>query len=873
MRNHSLHIHRATHLLLGCILSAGLSACHSADKDRDYGDPTRLDVATERSGIWTQFIAPQDTLITDAPHTDVTLRAWIEDEPTQLTVMGGHALLPPEPAEVEGAAGKDQKFHFSVDLLHGRNEVHAAVRAPQQDLRRTTNYIVNYQGDAPGLLVTHVRAKAEDEDCPPAPPALSQEATNAPHACVYGQVSTAADRSLRALEVRTDTDTSAADAPAPGRFVLEVPLQENTLNTLTVRAEDEEGDATERSIDIIQNQEAPTLEITSPDSDTVHLQEEQLNVRGTAEGTSPLQELRFYLGDDLLLREDASEEFDVSLPIPVGEHTLRVELHDIAGNHSDAAINVTRARINTLHATEWSGGEALLQLDKDALAELLDESAQKSLTLAEIKLRPFLYGAIDAIRNPLDYGTDPDDLGQAEFNFYRLLNLSADSADLSGTSLENLGDLAYAIGLPTARILAELLDMGLDEPALDTDLIVDVMLTNLILTHPNADSDAAGDPILKIRLYDALRNLEPLAERYGPDEATGHPGIIGGAITAEVLEPGFLMSARAISHLIAFEGINASKGSKDLIYVLDGDQVLSLDVDDDETFSIVGLVDEPVVDVRIALFEDPDFIEVGDDRTARPDPDHPGAYKGNSSGWDLDPWILERVVLEITYMRYVDAYEDNDYQHTLRYDAGAIENAAVFEWERGWFETSTAGGLGTPPAPQYVWDTLLELAQVRLHDGLEEGEANVRFDLQNVPVGVTSDDLVDAIRPELADQEEQLSDMLLGDSGVAQSQADFYFVETLSDKKALFYYRDAADSSDGPTFARPGFFHDVELSEPADTTDAIGSDTDDTTHRKLSAAAGEHYYFVDKNDDVYRLDVIDVRDDAVDVLITQEETP
>src|SRR5699024_7443840 len=225
-------------------------------------------------------------------------------------------------------------------------------------------------------------------------------------------------------------------------------------------------------------------------------------------------------------------------------------------------------------------------------------------------------------------------------------------------------------------------------------------------------------------------------------------------------------------------------------------------------------------------------------RTAQPDADHPGAYKGNSAGWDLDPWILERVVLEITYMRYVDAYEENDYKHNLSYNAGSIEGAAVFEWERGWFETETAGGLGTPPAPQYVWDTLLELAQVRLHDGLEEGEANVRFDLQNVPVGVTSDDLVDAIRPELAEQEEQLSEMLLGDSGVAESNADFYFVETLPSNTALFYYRHDSDSTDGPSFARPGFFRDAALSDRADTTDSVGTQ-ENTTHRKLQASAGE----------------------------------
>lgn len=859
-------------VLLASALTAGIASCHSPDDDADYGDPTRLDQTTEQSGIWARFAEPSQTLITDEPNADVLLHAWTEDPPQPLDVRVNHTLLPPAPVIVEGNPGKDQRFLFPVQLLHGRNEIQAVIRTDDGERRRTANYILHYQGLAPGLILTAVVGRT-DETCPATPARGTQNATNATHACVYGRVTAHAEDALRSLSASAGPETVTHNASIPTSFVLEVPLQENRSNTIAVRATTEGNETTERSVEIEQNTQAPTLVLTTPDTPETRIRNAELTVRGEASAATDIDELLFYLNDELLLRTPAQPAFEIDVPIPVGTHTLRVQLTDTAGNHTDTTLTVTRDRINTLHATAWRGGEALLQLDKDALAELLDDEAQKTLTLAEVELRPFLYGAIDAIRNPYKYGSDPEEFGQAEYNFYRLLNLSADSADLSGTSLEELADLAYAIGLPTARILAELLGMELDEPALETDLIVDVMLKNLILTHPNAETNAAGDPVLKIRLYDALRNLEPLAERYGPDAQSGHPGIIGGAISAEVLEPGFLMTARAVSHLIGFEGIHAQKGSKDVIYILEGDQVLSLDVDDDDTFSIVGLVDEPVVDVRIALYEDPNFIEVGNNRTANPDDERPGAYRGNSQGWNLDPWILERVVLEITYLRYVDAYADKQYKHSLKYNAGSIQNAAVFEWERGWFETETAGGLGTPPVPQYVWDTLLELAQVRLHDGgLAEGAANARFDLKNVPVGVTSDDLIAAIRPELAAQEEQLSEMLLGHSGVAPSKADFYFVETLPDNHALFYFRHADDSQGGPTFARPGFFHDAALSNRADTTDAIGT-SQNTTHRKLRAGKGETYYFADQNNDVYRLEIIDVRSNQVDILVSKEETP
>lgn len=851
--------------LLACLSFAGCGPGDTAD----YGDPTQQNTLTLREGIWAQFIAPTDNHIQDKPETTVTLRAWTEENPPlPITVEGGHPQTKRVMAEPKGEPGEHQEFSFSVELLHGANDIEAVVTQAEKELRRLVVYTLYYEGMAPGLLLTGI-ARPQEDGCPTKASSQRVSSTNTDAICVYG-MSTATDKQhIQSVSASNAGHTASVTTDENNRFVLEIGLAANTDNQIDITATDDAGASTIRTISILHSTTAPSLTITDPENAESTTNDPTIHIKGMASSAVGIQAVELYVGDELVGTQEGKEQFDFELPLQAGANTITVTAIDNSGNKQSDSRTIHRRHVITLKATTWRGGESLLQMDADALGELIDEAGQKSLTLANVPIRPFLFGAIDAIRNPLKYGTDPESLGQAEYNFYRLLNLSADSADLTGTSLEELSELAYAIGLPTAMILAQLLGMDVDEPALSTDLIADVLMDNLILTHPNAQVDENGDPFLQIRLYDALRNLEPLADVYGPSGS--HPGIIGGAIHAEVMEPGFLMSARAQSHLIPFDGISASSDQKAQIYILDGDQVLSLDVDDDDTFSIVGLVDEPVVDVTISLNESPDFISSGTVRQANPDPKKSGVYRGNSAGWDLDPWILERIVLDTTYRKFVEAHAGTNYVFDLSYNAGTIQNAAKFHWERGWFSTTTAGGLGDPPRDQYVWDTLLELAQVRLHDGgLQEGQANAKFQLKRVPVGINSAELIDAIRPALKDQEAQLSDMLLGEGGIAPSDADIYFVETVGGNQALFYYRHEDDAIDGPAFPRPGFFSDSNLSQRIDSTSSAGSH-EDTKHRKIKLAEGESAYFADKNNVIYKLSVSSVREKEVDVILSQEE--
>ncbi|MEZ4472513.1 MAG: hypothetical protein R3F60_17315 [bacterium] len=83
----------------------------------------------------------------------------------------------------------------------------------------------------------------------------------------------------------------------------------------------------------------------------------------------------------------------------------------------------------------------------------------------------------------------------------------------------------------------------------------------------------------------------------------------------------------------------------------------------------------------------------------------------------------------------------------------------------------TVAGLGPPPPPAYVWDLILDVAQVRLHDGVPEGQAQVRLALPPLAIGLDAEALIDAMRPALEARREELVRMMLGDPADLPSDA------------------------------------------------------------------------------------------------------
>jgi hypothetical protein len=174
----------------------------------------------------------------------------------------------------------------------------------------------------------------------------------------------------------------------------------------------------------------------------------------------------------------------------------------------------------------------------------------------------------------------------------------------------------------------------------------------------------------------------------------------------------------------------------------------------------------------------------------------------------------------------------------------------------GWIAYDVPLNLGNPPADQFVWETVLEVAQVALHQtpfaSIAEGEANVAFTLDDVPVGLTGSEAAQKVRPYLEEQGSVLSDLLLGDYEKNNDAVDFYFCRAAGGTPFLFFV-DEADMKDGEAYAyqHPGFFRSSTLEGKLSSADIPG--LSDTSHEKLKIEEGETtFYFEDEHGTIYR---------------------
>src|SRR5690606_7508390 len=161
-----------------------------------------------------------------------------------------------------------------------------------------------------------------------------------------------------------------------------------------------------------------------------------------------------------------------------------------------------------------------------------------------------------------------------------------------------------------------------------------------------------------------------------------------------------------------------------------------------------------------------------------------------------------------------------------------------------------------PPAPAYFWDILLEVAQVRLHDGgLAEGEGDISFTLKQVPVGTTVDELVAQIKGNIQKNPAALSAIaeLLNEN--TEGRADFYYYVPRHDNPEelrgdWLYFVTPADIENDDAgepvrpygYKRPGFFRDAQLKDKASEVIAIDGDT---SHEKVKIVPGDVLYMLD----------------------------
>jgi Glucodextranase, domain B len=832
------------------LLLALATGCASNEEERAYGDPTALSLPTESLGIRAWVVSPTTRVQTGDSAIALTLGAYVDGSNDPLDVWIGKLEADASGeavptglahAEVVGAPGPDQRFTASVGLLHGSNQLFARIASADRSRVRTLSFTLDYTGDQPGLSFGTSVASMGD---PCTGEELTTPITNQRNVCVHGRVSSKAGGAVNAAVQGVPVTLDAS-----GRFQTVFSLPPNQASTIQLTA-GQAGTVSTLSRTLVEDEQAPSFQLTSNARET---SEPAIRVAGNAQDSSGVVEvaLETQQGGRIVLANTGSFEHEVQLV--VGTNTVTLVATDGAGNEARQALNLSRVRVLRLGAPRRNAGTQNIEVDRQALGELLNADDQRQIELVAVDLEAAVTQALERIRDPAKFSVDTSSWGVPERNLQRILRTTPDVADLTGTSVEELLEIASGVGLPSPRVLAKLLGIEVTDYVLELEVLTKVVIDGVLGTHPNISRDASGKPVLTVSMYDVLQDLTTLGVRFGPSGS--HPGFLTGNTFSQVLEPGFLLSFAVSSNLAQYDAVDLARATKDYLFLLEGERVLDFNVLEDE-FSAVGLVDEPSIDLNFSLHESPINARAGSNRTAAPDASEPGFYRGNGQGFSLPAYLFENVAAEAGYRLFRRKYESTNFAKTDRYDAGSIVDAAVLDWDHGWVTIRTAGGLGAPPPPLYVWDFLMEVGEARLHDeGVAQGAGDMAFPLRALPVGLTADQLVEKLRPKLHEQEDKLSELLVGNAGLASSKADVYYVPADGMNGALLF-RTADDAGGGVSYASPGFFSDAQLSQKVSVTGAAYGSTD-AVHEKVEAKVGAVYYMQDEDGVTYELRIKD----------------
>jgi len=505
-------------------------------------------------------------------------------------------------------------------------------------------------------------------------------------------------------------------------------------------------------------------------------------------------------------------------------------------------------------ALEVQGFDNELSLEE---LRAMPRSILEGVWLADLDITQLMVNSLDQLA-----ALSPEQveaLGPPAQNMRNLLLMTPDNADLTGTSMEDLIALSGAVGIPPARALANLLGVGVTDRFIPPEIVADVMLRKVVGTHPNAqlrhgpvDADHPDGmyPVapnsLPLTLIDVVTNFEDMAERFGP--VGDHPGFVSRAQGLTVVEDGFAMHTFVNANALPFKGADLGNASVASVNSIGAQIETAHDYSDPHWMSIEGLVPDPKVsELTFTVFEHDAFIAGGDSREP--------VGQGNSPGWTLPEWEFERVILEMAH-----DIEQQIPAHCDEYElgTGVVAFRACVD-EDGWVTMETFNDLGNPPPPSYLHDIILEIAQVRLHDGgIGEGEANVELSLTDVVVGVETDELIEQTRENLEQNPEALREFasLITDSTVGD--ADVYYVRVEGEDWLYFVTEDdlRLDDEGQPVrdygYATPGFFADEGLTMKLSSIETVDGDSE---HEKLRIAPGDVIYVGDDDDQRYELRV------------------
>ncbi|MCA9527317.1 MAG: acetyltransferase [Myxococcales bacterium] len=505
-----------------------------------------------------------------------------------------------------------------------------------------------------------------------------------------------------------------------------------------------------------------------------------------------------------------------------------------------------------------------------SLADLkrLPKATLEELWLLDLEMLPLVTNTLLYLRdaNPAELGS------QAAINMQTLLKMSPDEIDFSATQLEELLALSGAIGAPPARAIADLMQIHRAEVVIPLDVAAQVLTIGLIGSHPSGQvrrgavtpdhPDGLYDVTpgtIPVTLADVVEEFASLQQKFGPvdlPDGTRHPGFIEEASGFAVIEDQFAMTVKVDANALPYKGIDLTDGSGANVNSI-GVQIEQIfDTSDPEWMQVEGLVPEPGIGrLTVRVAENPAFIPSG----TRKDP----VPHGDSPVWDLPPWEFERLVARMAEITTFQKRLPNCVEYTV--GAGTVVFQGCVD-DAGWTTFETFNNAGNPPEPAYMADVMLNMAQVRLHDGgLAEGEASVAFTVRDAVVGLGSADMVERIKINMAQNPKALRELAALTKETTLGAADFFYVrgrETAPPAEQgdwLFFIApsDIPRQPDG-SYARPyaypapGFFADEALTQPVAVTTAVDGDTD---HLKVQVNPGDTLYVADDEGRVFRLDV------------------
>lgn len=519
----------------------------------------------------------------------------------------------------------------------------------------------------------------------------------------------------------------------------------------------------------------------------------------------------------------------------------------------------------------------MLEMNRGEVAELFGDRADEVLllelgaddlltnTLERVKLACGLGWQLDAedpahdcSLTPLGSSfAGPDGTWQTspEYAMVRILTMTPANVSVEGTSSESLANLADALGIGGgySEILSDALGIPRTQEIVSTEALVQAFKEAFVGSHPNVSDEGT----IEIRLSDALSDLGTMTERLGPIDA--HPGLVDPSfeVVGEVFGPNFQMNAVAESNLRLVDGIDGDGGKGFVTIVEDRtgptfDDELEFDFSDPERFSLEGVLTSLEVDMRFALAEYDGYVPscLGGPCTGN----FPDSPVGGSSVWALDPWMLEYNVALAAYHEYdTRQFEESYLLGTASVEIGQNGNPP------GWVEYSVPFGIGSPPEDQFIWETILEVAQVALHQtphaNIAEGTADVAFTVEDVPIGITGPEAAEAVRPFLQEQAAALSDFLLGDYREDNDRVDFYW-RRADDGEPYLFFSVADDLASNADYApaNPGFYANADLGAGSKLSDTEIAGLSDTAHEKYAPPEGEStMFFADDAGVLYRV--------------------